>query len=127
MTVMDNLLDKKCVPCEGGVPPLTSEEIQKYMPQLKEGWQVLEGNPPLPVRQKANGVGASKIKKEFKFKDFKETMEFVNKVADIANQEDHHPDMEVSYSKVVIILWTHAIHGLSENDFIVAAKIDAIS
>jgi len=108
---MSNLINKKCVPCEGGVPPLGAEEIKKYLAELKEGWEVLEDK---------------KILKEFKFKDFKEAMSFVNKVADIANQEDHHPDITIHYSKVEILLWTHTISGLSENDLIVAAKIDTI-
>jgi 4a-hydroxytetrahydrobiopterin dehydratase len=106
-----NLTQKKCVPCEGGVAKFGTEKIAEYLKELKEGWEVLEG---------------TKITKEFKFKDFKEAMSFVNKVADIANQEDHHPDISIHYSKVEIILWTHAIGGLSENDFIVAAKIDTI-
>lgn len=67
-----------------------------------------------------------KVTKEFKFKNFLEAMEFVNKVAEIAEQEQHHPDISISYSKVSIVTWTHAINGLSENDFILAAKIDQI-
>ena len=123
---MTNLTQKKCVPCEGGVPTLTAEEIKKYMPELKKGWEVLEGNPPLPVPQRRDGVGA-RIKKLFKFKDFKEAMVFVNKVADLAESEDHHPDITINYNKVNIMIWTHAIGGLSENDFILAAKIDNIN
>lgn len=109
---MTDLIQKKCVPCEGGVPTLTEEEINKYMAELKDGWEVLEGK---------------KIYKIFKFKDFKETMVFVNKVADLAENENHHPDIAIHYNKVDIILWTHKIGGLSENDFILAAKIDNIT
>ena len=108
---MENLLNKKCVPCEGGVPSMGPEEIKNYLSQLKEGWEVLEDH---------------KIMKLFKFKDFKETIEFVNEVADIAEKEQHHPDIEIHYNRVNIILWTHAIRGLSENDFILAAKIDQL-
>ena len=108
---MENLVNKKCVPCEGGTPPLSAEEIKNYLAELKDGWEVLE---------------SQKIIKEFKFKDFKQAMEFVNKVAGIAEQEGHHPDFAIHYNKVEIILWTHAVGGLSENDFILAAKIDNI-
>ena len=108
---MLNLTAKKCVPCEGGVPPIEGVELQKYLAELKPGWTVVEGK---------------KIQKDYKFKDFKAAMAFVNKVADLANAEDHHPDIAISYSRVKIELWTHAIMGLSENDFILAAKIDEI-
>lgn len=106
----DSLTKRHCVPCEGGVPPLTAEQVGEYLAQIP-GWKVSEDG--------------KKISKVFSFKNFHETMEFVNKVADIANAEDHHPDMQVSYSKVTVELWTHAIGGLSDNDFIVAAKIEA--
>ncbi|MCL5774304.1 MAG: 4a-hydroxytetrahydrobiopterin dehydratase [Firmicutes bacterium] len=104
------LLEKKCVPCEGGVPPFTIEEAEKYLSQVKE-W-----NP-----------GENFIEKEFKFKNFRQALEFVNKVGKIAESEAHHPDIFIhSYRKVKIILSTHAIKGLSENDFIIAAKIDQL-
>ncbi len=104
-----NLLNKKCVPCEGGTPPLTAEEIEKYLPEVSD-WEVLEDK---------------KINREFKFKDFKEAMAFVNKVADLAESEGHHPDICLhSWNKVRLELSTHAIGGLSENDFILAAKIN---
>jgi len=109
---MTDLIQKKCVPCEGGVPPFGPEEIKKYLSQLKKGWQVL---------------GDEKIKKLFKFEDFKEAMAFVNNVAELAESEGHHPDIIINYSKVDIIIWTHKIGGLSENDFILAAKIDNIT
>lgn len=105
------LSDKKCVACEGGVPPIVGTEIERYLSELTLPWQVNE---------------EKKISKEFVFKDFKESMQFVNKVADLAEDEGHHPDIAISYSKVNIELWTHAIGGLSENDFIMAAKIEKI-
>lgn len=105
------LLEKKCVPCEGGMPAFGRLEITKYKSQLSRGWDV---------------VADKKLSKEFKFKNFVETMGFANQVALIAQAEDHHPDMHVSYSQVVIDLWTHAAGGLSENDFILAAKIDLL-
>ena len=105
------LSEKKCIPCEGGMPAFGKSQITKYKSQLKSNWVVLDNK---------------KIQKEFKFKNFVETMGFVNQVALIAQAEDHHPDMHVSYKKVIIELWTHAVGGLSENDFIMAAKIDEI-
>ena len=109
---MIHLSDKKCVTCEGGVPPLSETEIKTYLSQIKEGWKAMD---------------SKKIQKEFKFGDFKEAMEFVNKVAVIAEQEGHHPDIHIFYNTVKIELWTHAIEGLSENDFILAAKVDKIT
>lgn len=104
-----DLIKKKCVPCEAGTPPLKPDEVQKYLSELKTPWEVLEN---------------IKIKKKFNFGDFKETMDFVNKVAEVAETESHHPDIYIFYSKVTIELWTHAIGGLSENDFIIASKIE---
>jgi len=92
-------------------PPLTQDQIKEYLSNLKTEWEVVEN---------------SKIKKKFKFADFKEAIQFVNKVAEVAEQEQHHPDIHIFYSKVTIELWTHAIGGLSENDFVMAAKIEAI-
>jgi len=106
------LSEKKCKPCEGGVPKFTTEEIQKYQKMLIKPWDV-EDN--------------IKIIKEFTFRNFSETMQFVNRTAEIAEEEGHHPVMHVFYSKVIVELWTHAILGLSENDFILAAKIDEIN
>lgn len=120
---MSDLIQKECVPCEGGVPPLGPEEIKNYSSQLKTEWEVLDGNPPAPEATARQG----KIKKLFKFKNFKEAMVFVNKIADLAESEGHHPDIEIHYNKVEIILWTHSIGGLSENDFILAAKIEKLS
>ncbi|HVU79959.1 MAG TPA: 4a-hydroxytetrahydrobiopterin dehydratase [Candidatus Paceibacterota bacterium] len=107
-----SLAKKKCVPCEGGVKPMTPEEAIKLMPELDPEWALIDE--------------AHLLARSFHFKDFKQTMAFVNKVAEIAEEEGHHPDMTVSYSDVGIELTTHAIEGLSENDFIVAAKIDEI-
>lgn len=107
---MNYLLNKKCVPCEGGVKPLSKDEAEKFLTQIS-GWILNED--------------ARKISKEFKFKDFIGAINFVNHVADIAEGEGHHPDIHIRYNEVLLELWTHAIDGLSENDFIVAAKIDA--
>lgn len=107
---MTNLADKKCVPCEGGVPPMKQEEIKKFLTEIA-GWSV---------------SGDAKILREFKFKDFKASMAFINKVAELAEAEGHHPDIYISYNKVGLELFTHAVGGLTENDMILAAKINLI-
>ncbi len=104
-----HLLNKKCKPCEGGIPKLSSSEIESLNSELAKPWLVIDD---------------MKISKDFHFKDFPHTILFVNKVAEIAETEGHHPVMHVYFSKVTIELWTHAILGLSENDFILAAKIE---
>lgn len=104
-----DLTKKKCKPCEGGTPPLSQDEISEYTKHIQEDWKVEENK---------------KISKDYSFVNFKHTMDFVNKVADLAEEEGHHPDMHVYYGKVTIELTTHAIKGLSENDFILASKID---
>jgi|SRR3989344_9676924 len=111
---MSDLLSKKCIPCEGlGMKPFTREEAQKYLSGVP-GWELSE--------DAQNGL---QIVKRYKFKDFISAIDFVNKVADIAEMEGHHPEIKIKYNKVKLINWTHAIGGLSENDFILAAKIDA--
>jgi 4a-hydroxytetrahydrobiopterin dehydratase len=102
---------KKCKPCEGGIPPLDKEGIEKYRKHIQDDWKV---------------IGESKISKEYRFVNYLHTMDFVNKVADLAEEEGHHPDMHVYFGRVVIDLWTHAVNGLSENDFILAYKIDQL-
>ena len=104
------LSEKYCVPCEGGVPPISAGLAKKYLKKLKKGWKIEE----------------NKLEKEFKFKNFVQSMGFANQVALIAQAEDHHPEMEIAYKKVEIELWTHAAKGLTENDFILAAKIDLL-
>jgi 4a-hydroxytetrahydrobiopterin dehydratase len=106
-----DLSKKKCVPCEGGISPLDQKKVAEYKKYIKDDWKV------------ANNT---KISKEFVFVNYKHTMDFVNKVADLAEEEGHHPEMHVSYGRLVIELWTHSIDGLSENDFIMASKIDKL-
>ncbi len=106
---MPNLTQKRCVPCEGNTPKLQAEEIYKFLKEVS-GWQEEK----------------EKIHKTFQFKNFLEAMKFVNQMADLAEEEGHHPDFSVHYNKVEVSLWTHAIGGLSENDFILAAKIDKL-
>ncbi len=105
------LNEKKCVPCEGGIPKLTREQVDTYYKELNKDWEIIRD---------------SKIKRIFHFVNFVQTMDFVNRLAEIAEEEGHHPDLHISYGKCVVELWTHAINGLSENDFIVAAKIDIL-
>ena len=107
-----NLAQKKCVPCEGGTPPLKREEAERLLPQVP-GWEL--------------SANAGKISRLFIFKDFKEAMRFVNKTAEIAETEGHHPSIEIVWNKVTLTLWTHAISGLSENDFILAAKTNTLN
>jgi 4a-hydroxytetrahydrobiopterin dehydratase len=110
-SIMD-LAKKHCVPCEGGIAPFDPKNAQAYLKNVK-GWELVDDN--------------KKIQKDFVLNNFVEAVDFVNKVAEIAETEDHHPDLFVhSYKKLRITLSTHAIGGLSENDFILAAKIDAL-
>jgi 4a-hydroxytetrahydrobiopterin dehydratase len=105
-----DLAGRKCVPCEGGVAPLDDEQVRQLLSRLAAGWQ----------------QSGDAIERTFKFNDFHEVMAFVNAVAWIAHRENHHPDMAVGYSRCTVRYSTHAIGGLSENDFICAAKVDAL-
>lgn len=113
---MKELTQKHCIPCRGGIPPMKKEEVEKYLSKVNAG---LKSNQLWTT-------DGRKIWKQFKFKDFREAMAFINKVAEIANAEDHHPDFCNYYNKVKITLSTHKISGLHENDFIMAAKIEEI-
>ena len=106
---MNELARKKCKPCEGGVAPLTEAQVKPMLKGLS-GWALEDG----------------KLAKVFPFGDYYETMAFVNALAWISHREDHHPDLEVGYNKCRVEYSTHAIGGLSENDFICAAKCDAL-
>lgn len=107
-----DLTRKKCVPCEDkNTPPLTEGQARGYLGDVP-GWQL--------------SVGAKKITRTWLFDDFVSTMRFVNRVAELAESEGHHPDISVFYNRLLLGLWTHSIGGLSENDFILAAKINAL-
>jgi 4a-hydroxytetrahydrobiopterin dehydratase len=108
----NELTERRCKPCEGGVPPLERDAAEELMQALDPGW-----------RFSADGKW---IERHFEFLSFNRTMGFVNALAWVANTEDHHPDMEVSYRFCLVKYTTHAIDGLSENDFICAAKIDRL-
>ena len=111
---MSDLLDKKCVPCEGGVIPFDISEIHKYQKKV-DGWSLIKNQEEIFF-----------LEKEFKFKDFLESQNFVNQVGKISEEEGHHPDIIFGWGYAKIKITTHAIKGLSENDFILAAKIDKI-
>jgi 4a-hydroxytetrahydrobiopterin dehydratase len=108
--VISTLATKACVPCGGGVPPLKGEELAALEKQL-DGWDVIEEHH---------------LAKTFRFPDFREALKFVNRVGELAEEQGHHPDLFLAWGKVEITTWTHKINGLTENDFILAAKIDQL-
>ena len=110
---MSGLAQATCVPCRGGVPTLTDAEIAALLPQVP-GWRVAEVG------------GVPRIQREFTFKDFRTAMDFAVRVGELAEREQHHPDIHLSWGKVMVETWTHKIQGLHENDFILAAKVDTI-
>ena len=111
---MSDLVNKKCVPCEGNIPPFDKSEIHKYLKKV-DGWEV-----------KSNEDESFYLIKDFKFKNFAESQKFINKVGDLAESENHHPDISFGWGYCSIKIFTHAIKGLAESDFILAAKIDQI-
>ncbi|NGX15879.1 4a-hydroxytetrahydrobiopterin dehydratase [Wenzhouxiangella sp. XN24] len=109
---MSELAAKTCLPCEGGAKPMSAEEAGQLLSSLHDDWSLSEDG--------------TEIRRDFRFKGFYRTMGFVNAVAWIANQENHHPDLAVGWGHCLVRFSTHAINGLSENDFICAAKVDAL-
>ena len=107
----EQLADKKCVPCRGGVPPLKGNELKKVQQQIPD-WTVSNEHH---------------LQREFRFPDFKQALAFVTRVGAVAEEQGHHPDITLTWGKVGITLWTHSIDGLTESDFIMAAKIDRLS
>ena len=112
---MTNLFDKKCVPCEGGVTPFDISEIHKYQKKV-DGWSIIENEKKIFL-----------LIKKFEFKNFLESQKFVNEVGKISEEEGHHPDIKFGWGYAEVNITTHAIKGLSENDFILASKIDRIT
>ena len=108
---MNALAEKKCVPCKGGVAPLKGKELTKLAGELKGGWQV---------------VKKRQLEKEYKFDNFRDALAFTNRVGAIAEEQNHHPDIYLAWGKVKLTLSTHSIKGLSESDFILAAKADKL-
>jgi 4a-hydroxytetrahydrobiopterin dehydratase len=105
---MSELADRQCVPCRGGVPPLAGEALEKLSSQLPD-WKVVDGHH---------------LNKTFLFPDFAKALEFVNRAGAVAESEGHHPDLCLAWGKVDVVTYTHKINGLTESDFILAAKID---
>lgn len=108
---MTELAQKRCVPCSAGSPPLSPVEQKQLLERLDPGWRVVEGHH---------------LDREYRFHDFREALAFTNAVGEIAEAEGHHPDIHLAWGLVRITLWTHKIGGLSENDFVLAAKVDRL-
>jgi 4a-hydroxytetrahydrobiopterin dehydratase len=106
-----DLSKKKCKPCEGGIAPLNEKEVAEFRKFISGDWNVIDIN---------------KLTKEFFFVSYRQTIDFINRVADIAEEEGHHPVLHIYFGRVVIELWTHSVNGLSDNDFILASKIDKL-
>jgi 4a-hydroxytetrahydrobiopterin dehydratase len=106
------LAKKQCVPCKGGVPPLKGEDLQKLHRQLHADWRVVDEHH---------------LERHFKFKNFREALAFTNQVGELAEAQGHHPDINLGWGKVKLTVWTHKIGGLTESDFIFAAKVDELS
>ena len=109
---MGDLADKECVPCKGGVPPLAGEELEALQEQLDESWRVVDGHH---------------LEREYRFKNFKLALEFTNRVGEMAEAQNHHPDIHLAWGRVGVTIWTHKIDGLTKSDFIFAAKTDALT
>jgi 4a-hydroxytetrahydrobiopterin dehydratase len=107
---MAELAERQCVPCRGGVPPLAGEEIEKLLAQL-EGWQVTNEHHLLKI---------------YRSRDFRGSLQFVNRIGELAEAQGHHPDICFGWGKVEVTIWTHKINGLTESDFVLAAKIDKL-
>ena len=110
-TMTSDLAKKECKSCDGGVPAVKGEELKQLQERLNNGWQVLN---------------EQKLEKEFKFPDFQHALKFVNRVGEIAEEQGHHPDIYFTYGQAKIQIWTHSVKGLTENDFILAAKISEL-
>lgn len=108
---MKRLTQKKCVPCEGGTPPLSPDQVQMLTDELASGWHC---------------VNEHHLEKAFHFKNFAEALDFTNQLGALAEAEGHHPEIHLSWGKVRVLLWTHAVGGLTENDFILAAKTEQL-
>ena len=108
---MGDLARKECVPCKGGVPPLAGQALEALQAQLDGSWRVVDGHH---------------LEREYRFKNFKQALEFTNRVGEMAEAQNHHPDIHLAWGRVRVTIWTHKIDGLTESDFIFAAKADAL-
>lgn len=107
---MSDLAERRCIPCRGGVPALKGEELSSFAAQVSD-WQVMDEHH---------------LQKTYRFSDFRETLDFVNRIGELAETEGHHPDICFGWGKAEVSIWTHKINGLTESDFILAAKIDKL-
>lgn len=108
---MSELAQQKCLPCRGGVPPLKGDEITALLGKLGGGWKV---------------VNEHHLEKEYRFDDFRQALDFTNRVGEVAETEGHHPDVYLTWGVVRLAIWTHKIDGLTESDFVLAAKADDV-
>ncbi len=106
------LAERECIPCKGGIPPLKGSALEQLHRQLGASWQVVDEHH---------------LEKDFRFKDFRQALDFANQVGNLAESVNHHPDLHVAWGKVVVTVWTHKIGGLSETDFVFAAKVDRLN
>ena len=106
---MTDLAKKTCIPCRGGVPPLKGAQLEDLQDKLKNDWKI---------------INEHHLEKEYSFKNFKEVLDFTVKVGELAENQDHHPDIFLTWGKVKVTIWTHKIDGLTESDFVFAAKTD---
>lgn len=107
----DRLSQMQCVPCRGGVPPLEGDELARLESELGNGWQVVDGHH---------------LEKEYTYPDFVSALAFVNRVGAMAEEQDHHPDIYLAWGRARVQIWTHKIDGLTESDFVFAARCDAL-
>jgi 4a-hydroxytetrahydrobiopterin dehydratase len=107
---MEELANRKCIPCRGGVPPMETEQIATFIKQL-DGWEVVDQHH---------------LRKKYDFKDFRKSLDFVDRVGSLAEEQQHHPDICFGWGRAEITIWTHKINGLTESDFVLAAKIDRL-
>ena len=108
---MSDLASRQCVPCKGGVPPLRGAELAALHAQLDDGWTVIDEHH---------------LEKEYRFKNFREALDFTNRVGELAEEQSHHPDLLLAWGRVRVTIWTHKIDGLTESDFVFAAKADRL-
>ncbi|MDO9309956.1 MAG: 4a-hydroxytetrahydrobiopterin dehydratase [Deltaproteobacteria bacterium] len=108
---MSDLANRECIPCKGGVQPLKGRELRELLDKLGEGWQVVDEHH---------------LEKEYRFKDFRTALAFTNRIGELAESLGHHPDIHLSWGKVRLTIWTHKINGLTESDFIFAARTEKL-
>jgi 4a-hydroxytetrahydrobiopterin dehydratase len=116
---LSSLAQRACVPCGGGVPPLDDDQIVPLLAQLNPGWQVIERPDPKHGQVKI-------LTRAYRFADFAQAMRAAGQIAEMAEEQQHHPDLHVSWGRLVVEVWTHKIGGLTESDFVFAAKCDAL-